>query len=253
MPRGGDVRLCTFAETRDAMLVKELVYEILDEVHSISDDSLFTEDHVVFLIKKCRAWLLKKERDKEKESEDSSSEFEYQSICLDLEQVEAIPGLGCEGHYLRSTKAVPKLLEGTTATVYPIDYWHGINIVLVSRSRMRYVGTNPWLRNIIWCAIGPDMHLYFTGANSQFLNLRKIRLSGIFEDFDEASELSCDTDGGDTSCDVLDSVFPIRDYLVPALIQTVVKELTGAMYRPADLWNNSNDELKNVGGGTQQA
>ena len=38
---------------------KEIVYSVLDEIKSISDDSLFTEDHVIFLAGKLRTFLLK--------------------------------------------------------------------------------------------------------------------------------------------------------------------------------------------------
>lgn len=60
------------------MLVKEFVYYILDAVRNLSDDSIMTEDHVIFLMKKYRSFLIKKEIDKEKESTDIASEFEYQ-------------------------------------------------------------------------------------------------------------------------------------------------------------------------------
>lgn len=227
------------------MLVKEIVYEILDEIKANSDDAFFTEDHVIFLIKKYRSFLIKKEQDKEKNTTDVASEFEYQQICLDLEKVEAIPGLPCEdGYYLRTTEAIPKILEGTQPRVYPSDFYGNINVVFVSRDRMRYVGTNRYLQNIIYTSIGPDLHLYMKSSNPQFLYLEgdnKLRMTAIFEDFDAASELLCDAEGNSTPCDVLDSTFPIRDYLVPPLIELVVKELIGANYRPMDEVNNAKD------------
>jgi hypothetical protein len=227
------------------MLVKEIVYEILDEIKANSDDAFFTEDHVIFLIKKYRSFLIKKEQDKEKNTTDVASEFEYQQICLDLEKVEAIPGLPCEGgYYLRTTEAIPKILEGTQPKVYPSDFYGNINVVFVSRDRMRYVGTNRYLQNIIYTSIGPDLHLYMKSSNPQFLYLEgdnKLRMTAIFEDFDAASELLCDAEGNSTPCDVLDSTFPIRDYLVPPLIELVVKELIGANYRPIDEVNNAKD------------
>lgn len=38
---------------------KELVYLVLDELRLHSDDALFTEDHIIFLADKYRAFLLK--------------------------------------------------------------------------------------------------------------------------------------------------------------------------------------------------
>ena len=227
------------------MKVSELVYSILDLAKAASsDDSFFTEEHVIFLCKKYRAFLIKKEQDKEKSSTDVASEFEYQQICLDLEKVPAIDGEPCTGgYYLRTTQKIPKILEGTQPRVYPIDFYQGTNISYVSRDKMRYVGNNKYLRNIIYSSLGPDLHLYLNSSNPQFLYMKQLRMSAIFEDVDEAAGLLCDSDGSSESCDVLDAEFPIREYLVPPLIELVVKELTGAKYHPQDKENNANDDL----------
>ena len=229
------------------MLVKELVYQILDELKIHSDDAFFTEESVIFLCKKYRSLLLKKEQEKDKGSSDVASEFEYQQICLDLEKVPAIDGDPCTGgYYLRTVQKVPKILEGTQPRVYPLDYFQGINISYVSRDRMKYVGTNPYLQNIIYTSIGPDLHLYLNSPNPQFLYLKKLRMSAVFEDVDEASGLLCDSEGESVSCDVLDMEFPIREYLVPMLIELVVKELAGVKYQPKDDANNAKDDLSSV-------
>lgn len=229
------------------MLVKELVYSVLDlSKLGKSDDSYIVEDHIIFLAKKYRSFLIKKEQEKEKASSDIASEFEYQQICLDLEKVAAIDGEPCTGgYYLRTTQKIPKVLEGTQPRVYPIDYFQGINISYISRDRMRYVGTNPYLQNIIYVALGPDLHLYLNSSNPQFMYLKKLRMSAIFEDFDEATELLCDDEGdtSSTACDVLDAEFPIRDYLVPALIELIVKEITGASFIKPDVRNNAADDI----------
>lgn len=212
-----------------------------------SDDSFFTEDHVFFLCRKYRAFLIKKEQDKEKSSSDVASEFEYQQVCLDLEKVAAIDGEPCTGgYYLRTVQKIPKMLEGTQPRVYPVDFYQGVNVSYVPRERMRYIGSNPYLRNIIYVSLGPDQHLYLNSSNPLFLYLKNLRVSAIFEDLEEVAEYLCDQDGNSESCDVLDMSFPIREYLVPALIELVVKELTGAEYKPVDDHNNAHDDLSKV-------
>ena len=230
------------------MKVSELVYSILDLAKaSSSDDSFFTEEHVLFLCKKYRAFLIKKEQDKEKSSTDVASEFEYQQICLDLEKVPAIDGEPCTGgYYLRTTQKIPKILEGTQPRVYPIDFYQGTNISYVSRDKMRYVGNNKYLRNIIYSSLGPDLHLYLNSSNPQFLYMKQLRMSAIFEDVDEAAGLLCDSDGTSESCDVLDAEFPIREYLVPPLIELVVKALTGSSVIREDEVNNAKDDAPEV-------
>ena len=229
------------------MKVSEICFMVLDLLKATNDDSFYVEEHVIFLLKKYRSFLIKKEQEKERGSQDVASEFEYQQICLDLEKVPAIDGEPCTGgYYLRTTKKIPKILEGTQPRVYPLDYYQGINISYVSRDRMRYVGTNPYLQNIIYTSIGPDLHLYLNSSNPQFLYLRRLRVSAIFEDMDEAAGLLCDSDGESQSCDVLDMEFPIRDYLVPTLIELVVKELSGNFLRRPDETNNAKDDQPDV-------
>lgn len=227
------------------MLVKEIVYYILDACKAISDDVIVNEEEVLFLLKRYRAFLIKK--DKEENDLDSSSEFEYQEICLDLEKVPAMDGEPCTGgYYLRTKQKIPKVLAGTTPRVYPMDFYQGINVVYIPRDRMRYVGTNRYLQNIIWVSLGADNHLYLFSNNPQFFYLKKLRMLAIFEDFDEATDLLCDCDCNDKSCDVLDAVFPIKDYLVPQLIEACEKEILGIMYRPADTINNAKDDLADL-------
>ena len=222
---------------------KELVYMCLDELKLYSDDALYTEEHVMFLLGKYRTFLLKQRYSDVKKQIPESN---YQTICLDLIEVPAISGEPCEGgSYLRSKKKIPFLMKIGNPRVYPIDYYQG-EITYVSRDRMRYVGYNKYLQNIIYASLGPDNYLYFKSFNPQFLYLEKVRMTGIFEDTLAASELQCPDESGDTVCDVLDREFPIESALVPPLIQLVVEELTKAEYKPEDKENNSDDDLSNV-------
>lgn len=218
---------------------RELVYMAQDELKAHSDDSKFTKDHIIFLLTKYRTFLLKQRySDIRKQIPESN----YQTICLDLIQVPAISGEPCEGGtYLRSKAKIPFMMNIGNTKVYPTDYFQG-EITFVSRERLRYVGYNKYLLNIIYCAIAPDGYLYFKSNNPQHLYLQKVKMSGIFEDTDKASELTCNEDGGAT-CDILDSKFPIEEALIPPLIELVVKELGGALYRPDDNENNAEDDL----------
>jgi hypothetical protein len=111
---------------------------------------------------------------------------------------------------------------------------------------MMNTGTNKYLQNIIYASMGPDFHLYLSSSNPQFAYLKKVRFSAIFEDFEDARELLCDDDGQSQICDILDMDFPIREHLVPPLIELVVKELTGAKYQLSDTRNNANEDIPGV-------
>ena len=219
---------------------RELVYLCLDELKLYSDDSAFTEDHIIFLLNKYRAFLLKQRYSDIKKQIPESN---YQNICLDLIQVPAISGEPCEGGvYLRSKEKVPFLMKIGTPRVYPTDYYQG-EITYVSRERMRYIGYNKYLKDIIYASIGPDNYLYLKSFNPQYLYLENIKVTGIFEDPQAASELQCPNENGDIICDVLDREFPIEPALVSPMIELVVKELLGAEFTNEDNINNSNDDL----------
>lgn len=222
---------------------KELVYMCLDELKLYSDDALYTEEHIMFLLGKYRTFLIKQRYSDVKKQIPESN---YQTICLDLIEVPAISGEPCEGgSYLRSKERIPFLMKIGNPRVYPIDYYQG-EITYVSRDRMRYVGYNKYLQNIIYASLGPDNYLYFKSFNPQFLYLEKVRMTGIFEDTLAASELQCPDKNGNIVCDVLDREFPIENALIPPLIQLVVEELTKAEYKPEDKENNSDDDLSEV-------
>lgn len=221
---------------------RQLVYMVLDELKGESDDFTFTEDHVMFLLSKYRTFLLKQRyADIKKQIPESN----YQTLCLELIEVPAIAGVPCEGGtYLRTKSKIPFTMKVGNSKVYPVDYFQGSNITFVSRERMRYVGYNKFMQNIIYCALGPDNYLYLQSSNPQFLYMENIRFTAVFEDADSASELECNEEG--KVCDIIDKEFPIEDALIPPLIELVVKELRQAEYSPADEQNNANDDLDNV-------
>lgn len=227
----------------NSMTYREIAYMCLDQLKVASDDSYYTIDHILFLISKIRALLLKQTYSNIKKEIPQSN---YQTICLDLMQVPAITGEPCEGGtYLRSKEKVPSTMTIGTNIVYPIDFYQGTHITYVSRERMRYVGTNKWLKNIIYTSKGPDGYLYFKSSNPQFLYLEKVRMTGIFEDPDKAAELECDSNNN-LECDVLDRKFPLEEGLVASVIELVIKYLSGAVYRPKDQENDANDDLSDL-------
>ena len=221
---------------------RQMVYMVLDELKLISKDSVFTEDHTIFLLSKIRGMVLKQQyKDIKKEIPESN----YQTICLNLVEVPAIIG-ECEGgSYLKSTEKIPFLLNISTPKVYTSNYFKG-NISFISRERMEYVGYNKWLPNIIYASIGPDNYLYLKSFNPQYLYLdkSKIKFTGVFEDPEKVANLECNTNN--SNCDILDKEFPLEEGLVPTVIDTVVKVLSGAIYKPSDSTNNASDDLSDI-------
>lgn len=221
---------------------KELVYMVLDEIKNISDDSFFTEDHVIFLLNKYRTFLLKQRYSDVKKQIPESN---YQTICLTLSKYNNIDDICGTEAYLRSNEEIPNLMKIGSPMVYPIDYYQG-TITYISRERMKYVGYNKYLQNIIYVSLGPDNHLYFKSSNPQYLYMEKAKMTGVFEDSEAASKFSCHEEDENDSCDILDKDFPLESALIPTMLELVVKELLGASYRPEDTENNATDDLSNM-------
>lgn len=218
---------------------KEVVYMILDELKLVSDDAAFTQEHVIWLASKYRSMLLKQHY---KDIKKDIPESNYQTICLDLEKVSALEGFPCEGGYmLKSTKQIPATITSASTKVYPLNFFKGESISFVSMDRLKYVGYNRWMSNITYAALGPDKYLWMNSQNPQFLYLKHVKVSGIFDDPQAVAELLCDDDG--KHCDILDSNFPIESALLPTLIELCVKELSGSIYRPEDYNNNASDDF----------
>ena len=136
---------------------RQLVYMVLDELKGSADDFTFTEDHVMFLLSKYRAFLLKQ---RYADIKKPMPESNYQTLCLELIEVPAIAGVPCEGgSYLRTKAKIPFTMKVGNPKVYPVDYFQGSNITFISRDRMRYVGYNKFMQNIIYCTLGPDNYL----------------------------------------------------------------------------------------------
>ena len=195
------------------MTWRQLVYMVLDEIKLTSDDSIINENHVIFLLNKYRTFLLKQRYSDIKKPIPESN---YQTICLDLEN--DVNNTFCGStNYLKSKTKVPFLMKIGNPRVYPSNYFQG-EITYVSRDRMRYIGHNKYMQNIIYASVGPDNYLYLTSSNPQFSYLEKVKFTGIFEDIETASELLCSNQEEDNnqeennnqSCDILDREFPIE-------------------------------------------
>lgn len=220
---------------------RQIVYTVLDEIKSVNGDSYITEEHIIFLANQYRLFLLQQKINKEGAA--SLSSAMQQVICLDLEEIDAIPNLPCEGgQYLRSVQKVPTIVKGTSTSVFPYNYFK-TNIQYISKDRMKYVGFNKYLQNIIYCTLFDD-YLYFKSNNPQFLYLEQVKMQGIFEDAEAAASLSCDKE---KDCiDILDKEFPLSGDLIPQMLELLTRELYTALNRPSDEANNANDDIADI-------
>lgn len=223
--------------------LRDIVYYCLDSIKSTNGDSDITEEHIIFLANQFRLFLIEQKR--KKEGENSLSPSNEQTICIDLEKVDATPGLEyCNDSYLRSKQEIPELININTVKINLSDYFN-IRTAFVSKERFKYVGYNKYLRNILYCTLGPDNHIYFYSSNPQYLYLKEAQVTGIFEDMTKAAELACNKDGNSV-CDILDLEFPLEADLLPQMLELIIKEVLGISYKPKDSVNNNADDLADL-------
>ena len=198
------------------MKYRELVYMCLDEIKLASDDSYITEDHILFLISKYRAFLLRQKYDK---TTLPVAESNYQKIKVSTNSI--IPDV--------MGIAKPRVYVGEGATK--------VSYTFVTPHRFEFVGNNRIIKPISYCTINDENKLEFKAIPD---DKTTINLYAVFEDCLKASEF-------DLTGDILDEVCPIEAELVSGVQELVVKDALGIAYRPTDFINNASDDLSKIG------
>lgn len=221
------------------MTYRELIYICLDLIKGTNDDFSYTEEHVAFLLDKYRAFLLKQRYGNDPKKYIPLSNYSNLVVYIDRDDtlskgksINTIPNLMNIG--------IPRITEYTKDSDYiEINDYYTYDIEFVSRERYPFVGKNKWLSNIIYCTVDTLGNLIIKKyeGNNKVAIPKAICLTAIFEE-----------PVLDIEDNKLDSEFPIEESLVPNLIQTVLKDLLGAAYRPSDNTNNASDDLAALAG-----
>lgn len=199
------------------MTYRELVYMCLDEIKLASDDSYITEDHILFLISKYRAFLL---RQKYEKTNMPVARSNYQLV-------EA-----------RDGDEVPAIMAIAKPIVTITDDEDNVTMIsFVSPHRYLFVGNNKILKAISYCTVDED-NCFRCKKGKDYAAIH-----AVFEDILEPSKRFAESGG----TDILDLVCPIETDLVSGVQELVVKDALGIAYRPKDIINNANDDLSSLG------
>lgn len=221
------------------MTYREIVNMINDELKQESDDSWFTLDHIRFLCNKYRCNILKKVYDGKLVSNIDPCAFQTLKLSFEISHPNG-NSFQWDSKLLKSIGIIPQILVSDSISVYVPDLYNSTHISVIPYERMKFTGASKWLRNIIYCSISPDSHLYVKSGNSQFMNLKELDMTAIFSDPEKVYSIT------DPDTDIMDMEFPMEDYLVPQLVLLVVKELGEVQMRPEDNKNNSKDDLSDI-------
>lgn len=226
----------------------EMTYMVLDLLKEHSDDAYYTEEHIMFLLKHMRSLLLGKRYKTTRNGVfNAVSAEDQQQICLKVVPSE-FATTGCEGAWLRSEDIIPDMLDIDNSVACTGHDLLSTMVTFIPAERMRNVGYNKWLKNIIYAAKSQDGHLYLHSNNPQFVFLDMVGLTGIFSDPEKAELLSHDVMmNGLDGFDIMNRRFPLQSSLIPQCIEMVVQELIGQRYAPEDKKNDAKDNLADAG------
>lgn len=235
------------------MTYRELVYMALDALKIHSDDSKFTEDHVIFLLNKYRAYILQQKYSKTLEGINNRN---YQSINIELKtDIKAFLQDISGGKILKSNKEIPSIINISLPEVQiettvvegeeenAVTYEGNESIVFTTEDRIRYTGFNRFLKKVIYCCIDKNnIFILKCADNTRISKINKVYLSAIFSDPISVFNFNA------SDSDILDEEFPLEESLTPAVLELVLKDLTNGIYKPSDNTNNAQDALSDLAG-----
>lgn len=211
---------------------RELVYMVLDELKARSDDFYYTEDHIMFLLDKYRAFLLK-QKYRIPKSVVLNSNYSYIELPppVNLNTPILDTGFTCEVLPIAPTKltVIPNR-EGTKE--YLFNY--------CTEDRRLFLRQSQYLKNINYFYFLNNKLILDSGSKfyseNNSLNL-KVLLKAVLEAPSKIyQELYPEKD-------VLDMTFPMEEALISPLLEMTVKDLSAAMFKPEDNNNNGKDDL----------
>ena len=113
-----------------------MIYIVLDELKIYSDDSVWENEHIIFLLNKYRA-LLFKQRYSDKKREIPFAYYQRLNIQFDPQYY--------YGEIFKSTKRLPNLIDMTNQWMYSFLHSNGMksfNLNMINPQRFKYIGYN---------------------------------------------------------------------------------------------------------------
>ena len=223
------------------MTKRELIYAVFERLNIQTDDTDISEELVSYLIDNKRAMLLKQQY--AKNAWHMPIEIK-QELSLGLNLVDAVDGYSCAGKILSTEVNLPRSIkikgkEGPLTVRKEDGREIAINIVPIER--LPFLFENKYTSHLTYCAVGFDRKLYIISQDNKHKFLKKIKVTDIFENPDEASALVC---GYDSSKDVWDQDYPVEAAMADSISDLVVKDLIRTLNIPSDDKNDATDDRR---------
>lgn len=234
------------------MKLNELVYDIREKLSLYSDDSSFSDEHIIFNINNIRSVILKSQMNSFNQV---ISPVTQQTLCLELELTspyECGIHYGCEQivrtvrpiptpikHYLGLALTSVRTVNMLSQPITKIEQ-HSISFISPSRGRNK---------NSIYYFVGSDMHIYLVSSSNMINLLDCISVTGVFTNPLELESYSkcCDCEGSndENKCyDYLESEYPMDNTHADDLTSLVIEKLLIKTQALKDTVNDAKDEVE---------
>lgn len=241
---------------------RELVFTVLDETRTLSDDTTLENEHIISILQKHRALLIK-QRYLDKKKEIPTSFYQRLNIYFDEQYY--------RGDIYKSSKVIPNIVDNGISHSYSYLSKDGIksmNVNFINPQRFKFVGHNKWLRNELYATIDNDRYMYIRSPLSDMSNMVSVGivdsnsnlylaeddtetyalifdgLSDSFLVYDAIFDNPIDVDrfNDENTLDVLDLEFPCDEALIQAIVELSINEIAKINGLPRDVSNNANDD-----------
>lgn len=216
---------------------RQAVYMVLDELKIKVDDSHWEVEHIIFLLNKHRAALLKQRYSGHKRSIPMTW---YQQITIPLSNNVQI---------MKSIKKVPPLVNlyglelfTSASTTDTNQQSYKYKITLVSPERYEYVHFNKWLKDIIYCTVAYDNYLYIKMQSVVGITQSRPNSITLHALLDNPLDIIgyAETPIGTNPLDV---EFPVEESMVSEIMSAVLTELSQVKFIPDQEKNNATEDL----------
>lgn len=215
---------------------RELVYNVLEKVKSLSDDQLLTEDYIAHLIDLKREYLLDQ---KFSDYRKVLPEVIKQTIEFQMVTEERVLGLGGDNvkvsrDTLPALAYIDRLINSTIITGR--DFLeHALN--LIPYERFIHVGKDRILKNQIYATFR-DGRLYLKSGNNRDRGIWLLNMTGVFSSPEQAYNMSPQFDFNIPFADIQ---YPLTNKLADTVVGMVTKDLLETLEVRPDVRNNASE------------
>ena len=218
---------------------RELVFAVLDETHTFSDDTPLENEHIISLLQKYRA-LLFNQKYKGKKVEIPFAWYQRLNVAFTTK----ITGT----NIYKSTKEIPQILDITDLWKYTFVSEGGMitnSMNFINPFKFKFTGFNKWIASQKYVTIDLDSYMYI--KKSAVTTSQILYYDTILD-----NPIDADRFNGTNTLDVLDLEFPCEESLIQPIIDLCLKEISTINGISRDTTNNASDDASLPRQQTQQ-